>query len=338
MSQSTISIRVASTADEARAALADGYEPVECAFGGESVVGPLGLDHHGALADLPPVCEQAWAMRSGGTTRTRFVATGAPDADASLAMALLALAEVGELETQSLVPVVAASDLGRWADLSAEGRDGAIILAWHARQRARGAYPSARLVQIGCDYHGSHPDLVCRDCYAGDPQRERWALAVRDWADLLALPGEDPELQRALASEAERVRLARDARVTADIGCADGATVCTMRDYSDRLVADHPHGIALIESPVMGADVWYADHPTLRGYVAWQAESQRISISLCPGTACGEGLLGLGDLASAGWGGRPEIIGSPRGVAMIREDAVRTAKLLAARINEVARG
>jgi hypothetical protein len=129
----------------------------------------------------------------------------------------------------------------------------------------------------------------------------------------------------------------------------------------------------------MGADVWYADLPDLRGYVAWIESTQRISISLRPGTArpvqylvagcagyacayktqdmtettCIEcdsvltapereegaaGLLALADLVSAGWGGRHEVIGSPRGVAMTYEDAVRVAELLAARIDEVTVG
>lgn len=348
-----LSIRVAASADEARAALADGYEPVECAFGGESVVGPLGLDHHGALADRPPVCRQAlsamsWPDRASlSGPLTRFVAAGPPDADASLAIAILLAGSAGADEDSvydciSLVSLVAASDLGQWADLSTEGRAGAMILAWHARQRQRGQH--------------------------GIPATT-WQFAVQDWAELIALPEDAPELRTALASEAERVRLAREASYTLhgpEMDERAGREPLPMDEEMSGL------GIPLIESPVMGADVWYADHATLRGYIAWMPEAQRISVSIRPGTArmavstcdrcaeigdgerstsgcgvenCGaparerDGLLGLiRSEDMVGWGGRPEVIGSPRGVAMTREQAVAIARILAERIDEVSRG
>lgn len=328
-SPTTLDIRVVSTADEARAALAEGYEPVECAFGSESVVGPLGLDHHGELSDMPPVCRLAHDLLTGGWWYSaqpggRWVVRGVPDADASLAIAILADGLPGDdILIERIVSLVAASDVGDWKDLTQEGRAGAIILAWHARQQA----PSLRAL------------------LASDPVAATHA-AVNDWAELLALPregrellsgGAAHELTRARDSEAERVAKARSAKITWE---------------SD--------SVALIESPVMGAPIWYADHPGLRGYVAWQRETQRISISLRPGTAQEDysgacdcpggipkhrvpacpraGLLQLvGDLPHPGWGGRPEIIGSPHGVTMTRDDAVRAAKLLAERIDEVAR-
>ena len=343
---STLDIRIAATADEARAALAEGYEPVECAFGSESVVGPLGLDHHGALSDRPPVCRQALDLHSGARLAS-FVVTGIPDADATMAMALLAQRSIAGLGGDDIVALVAASDVGRWKDLSAEGRAGAIVLAWHARQRIAERRPnylpppdveSPSWTWHDCD----QPSQLITAAGSTRAYTEcshmaalRWIAAVQDWPELLALPwpeatdltsDEDPapgrsELIAARESEAERARLARSATVT-PYATGDGSV-------------DGAH-VALIESPVMGADVWYADHPGLRGYVAWQAETERVSISLRPSTARGEGLLALlGVLPQLGWGGRPEIIGSPRRVMMTREDAVRAAKLLATRIDEV---
>lgn len=68
-----------------------GYEPIECSFGRTSVVGKLGLDHHGALSEKPPVSLQAFQLlhNNGRRLPKRYVVTGQPDADSIYALLLL---------------------------------------------------------------------------------------------------------------------------------------------------------------------------------------------------------------------------------------------------------
>lgn len=66
---------------EAQSLAKQGFEPVECSFGNESVVGPLKLDHHGELSSEEPVSLKATKLAQEGIRRNRFVVTGTPDAD-----------------------------------------------------------------------------------------------------------------------------------------------------------------------------------------------------------------------------------------------------------------
>lgn len=78
--------------DEAHARMLDGYEPIECAFGGQdSVMGPLAMDHHGAESWREGVALRACRDHYGARRDDpRFVVTGTPDADATLAIIALA--------------------------------------------------------------------------------------------------------------------------------------------------------------------------------------------------------------------------------------------------------
>ncbi|MDP1695162.1 MAG: hypothetical protein Q8L34_06510 [Candidatus Woesearchaeota archaeon] len=82
----------ATTLAEAEAARDAGYEPVECSFNSVSVLGPLRLDHHGALSYNPPVSLQAAHLASDPSFQSPqgYVVTGQPDADAIYALLVLA--------------------------------------------------------------------------------------------------------------------------------------------------------------------------------------------------------------------------------------------------------
>ena len=68
-----------------------GYEPIECAFGQfGSVMGPLNMDHHGTESHREGVAIRACRDHYGERRNDRrFVVTGAPDADAVVAIIAL---------------------------------------------------------------------------------------------------------------------------------------------------------------------------------------------------------------------------------------------------------
>lgn len=99
-----LQIRYASTREEAEFGRDRGYEPIECSFGDCSVIGRLGLDHHGIFSHEEPVSLKAvrLVMEQGGRDRidesksTNFEAVansfqfaGMADADAVYAALVL---------------------------------------------------------------------------------------------------------------------------------------------------------------------------------------------------------------------------------------------------------
>ncbi|MBU1900523.1 hypothetical protein KKB55_22490, partial [Myxococcota bacterium] len=77
---------------EAQRLAAEGYEPIECAFGQRgSVLGRFAMDHHGTERHREGVALRACRDHFGALRDDpRFVVTGTPDADAVLAIVALA--------------------------------------------------------------------------------------------------------------------------------------------------------------------------------------------------------------------------------------------------------
>src|SRR5438045_777192 len=84
-------ITYVTTAEAAREAVQEGFCPIECAFGAESVVDDLQLDHHGDLSGLEAVATRAYGMHFGArASDPRFVVTGAAGAETPFVIAALA--------------------------------------------------------------------------------------------------------------------------------------------------------------------------------------------------------------------------------------------------------
>lgn len=78
-------VAYATSLDEARNFTRRGFEPVECSFGFDSVVGRYELDHHGRFSYKSPVSEVAAQLALSGTAVKSFVFAGTPDPDSIFA-------------------------------------------------------------------------------------------------------------------------------------------------------------------------------------------------------------------------------------------------------------
>lgn len=290
-------IRFARTKAEAEEALRDGYEPVECCFGEDSVVGPLTMDHHGGLSKLEGVALRAYRDHFGARkSDQRFVVTGAADADACFCVASLAglLPHPSrETELAAAPPPVKASGTRNLTELAEiisqvdvapigvrleESAEGTILLLWN---------------QLG----SSNQDSIA--FYAGV---DRWR----------ALLGRSPKalLEATKTEEANRVTEARQAKMM---------PICSE--------------VALVESKVWGFDVWYAE--TAPVIVAFVPQNGNITLGVRD-LPTAEALFGPGGLKNvfpklepAGWGGRETVGGSPRGAKFSSEQALEVALVIA---------
>jgi hypothetical protein len=118
------------------------------------------------------------------------------------------------------------------------------------------------------------------------------------------LPG--PLLDAAAEVEKKRLEAARHARVL----------------LSEREVL-------VVAAHVWGFDVWYRDHPVV---ILYDIGKHKLTIG-CPNEQVAERLFGPGGLKNVfpkldppGWGGRPSIGGSPRGVALGEDAALRAGR------------
>lgn len=301
-----MAITYVSTAEEAQHFRELGYCPIECSFGDVSVVDALQMDHHGSWAHLEPVSLRAYRDYAGWRAADpRFVVTGAADADAAFAIAALG----------GLLPHPA---------LCIESQGAGTNLTF--RQQWSPDDPSfVRILELAQTVARADMDPFCERweesktgllllCYKqtmhGQPHNaDAFRAGVECWRDLVETPPRQ-WLESVRAQERERVQRARTA--------------------SMQVV--HPQ-VAFVECPVWGWDVWYAEVAPV--IVASQAETRRCSIGCRDGAIASRlfgprGLLEVTHLLSpSGWGGRSTIVGSPRGVAITRDQALTAAKTVA---------
>ena len=274
-----------------------GFEPVECSFGAVSVVGPLTMDHHGEYAGLEGVALRAYRDHFGARqSDPRFVVTGAADADACFAIAALA----GMLPHPSREAELANAP----PPVKASGTRDLVGLA-ELVNRVDTAPIGVRLEESAegaLILLWNQLSSSVQDATAFHAGLDRWR----------ALLGRAPKalLQAAKTEEEARVAKAREAEVIR--------------------VSDQ---VAVVESPVWGFDVWYAEVAPV--IVAYVAASGTITLG-CPSAEVAETLFGPGGLKNvfpkltpAGWGGREAIGGSPRGQKLTREQALEAAKVMA---------
>ena len=293
--------------------VAEGWCPVECSIGGESIVDSLQMDHHGTLSHLESVAVRAYRDHYGARAHDqRFVGVGVPDADMCFAIASLAgIIPHPNRDVEGVPPHIAKSmtkDLSQLAETIArvdtspiglnipdmEGGD--ILLLWNAM--TSGARDTLGMQAAVC---------LWRTLCEGNPHQ----LA--------------PFLDAAKTSEENR-RLE------------------SLKDY-DRC-GELVDGVLVLKgSRTFGFPEWYGrkegesaesingwKHPVV---LAWIERTSNVTIG-CPNDSVAEELFGEGGLKNVlsklqpeGWGGRESIGGSPRGQELSWEQVEEAAKLVA---------
>ncbi len=284
--------------DEVRALAARGYEPVECAIGCESIVGPLQMDHHGRLSHLEGVALRAYRDHFGSRRESaRFVVTGTADADATFAIASLA----GALPHPSQAPYFAHATPRIQAAMARDLTAFAVLVN----------QADVEPLGLGLEATSDGRTLLLWNQMASDAQdATSFHAGVDRWRALLCGTGRKALLAAAAAQEAERVEEARGARV-------------------ERLSAQ----VALLESGCRAFDVWYAEVAPV--IVLHNEALGNVTVG-CPGKEAAERIFGPGGLlrvfpllSPPGWGGREGIGGSPRGQRLTRDQAREAALRIA---------
>lgn len=301
-------------AEEIRALVSEGYCPIECSIGGESIVDSLNMDHHGANSVLEAVALRAYRDLYGVRAEDpRFVVTGVADADATFAVGALAgiIPHPARKVPETLPPAIKASltrDLTGLAqtisrvDVSPIGLDiptmpgGDALLTWNAMS------------------------VNARDTLG-------FQMGVGLWRSLLeGNPSQlGPFFSAAKTAEANRVQ-------------------ASLVDLNERGIL--VNGILVIkESRVFGFPEWYGRveaeaFESVSGWsnpvvIGWLERGHNITIG-CPNDSVAETLFGKGGLKNvfsqlepAGWGGRESVGGSPRGAELTWEQVQVAAKKIA---------
>lgn len=295
MHMSHVQVRYTDSYEEACALRDAGWEPVECAFGGHgSVLGPLAMDHHGTESHRPGVAIRAFGDAYGARAADpRFVVTGTPDADATLAIVGMAGLVELDLVPRGFIELVDLQDTAPIGLDLTTAPFGPWLLKFNQTQLPRGekGFTGALDAMLG----------VLR---AGVP---------------------NGELRHVLGKE--RSRMERANRAVLGIVETDGA------EHPPEATPPQPPPlrVALVQSTVWGFDRWYlwapvvVSHSTrLQKVTLGCPDRETAERLLGPG-----GLLAIYGELGKGWGGREAVGGSPRGVPMTLDDARTTAQRVA---------
>lgn len=312
--------------NEIRTLVAEGFCPVECSIGGNSIVDDLQMDHHGKLSHLEGVAVRAYRDSFGARKDDpRFVVCGAADADACFAIASLAgllphPSRTSEFEGKPPFIVKAmTADLTELAvsvnllDTNPIGLDitqlpfGDMVSTWNSLTPA---------------------NKDCLGLYTG----------VGMWVNLTT--GNPRQLGTFLAA-AKTSEEARIAEAKADL------------DERSERISDSV--LFLNGSRAWGFDIWYGrmlENGTSDEVSGWSApivvayleNSRNVTVG-CPNNPVAEAILGKGGLKNAfpvldeitnGWGGRESIGGSPRGQELTEEQAREAARKIAELVSSIA--
>lgn len=294
MTNNQVELLYAPTFEEANLALQKGYEPVECSFGWESAVGEHLLDHHGKYSGKEAVSIKAARLALAGTRLNRFVVTGAADTDQMYAVAALGGAIPIRMEDAEAIADMDVDPIGR---SMLDSRYTRILL--HRQE-----YLDSVSGQESSDHSLRS---IIRIFTPESLLEEAWVAQA---------------LEKAISMEEDRQ--------THALGAVQ------------KLV---PGKVALVSGQIGPAwNEWYTQAPIVVAYVANQ---KRVTVGLCPkkggllSDQSGFDLLGEDGLSElipsldeivSGWGGRPEIIGSPRGQSMELGDATEVYKIIKNRL------
>lgn len=295
-----------SNADEVRRLVKEGWEPVECSIGGESIVGRLQMDHHGSLSHLEGVAVRAYRDHFGACKEVQgFVVTGNADADATFAVAALAgllphpsrAAEFEKappwLKSAMTTDLTTLAELVNRIDMEPikfkaqlpSMYTGQLLLAWGAMKSQ---------VEDRTSFHAG----------------------VDRWRVLTGPSAPKAMIAAAGIEEEERIKKARQIGRISNMG----------------------PNVTILESEVWGFDVWYGDHSPCvlalhsDGNITIGVQDEETAVKLFgPG-----GLKNLfAELKPAGWGGREAVGGSPRGEKMTWEHMVEAGFQVVEKIEDV---
>ena len=298
MSKKNEGVRIIHTSviEEAKKLLKEGWEPIEVSIGGESVVGRLKMDHHGEHSGLEGVAIRSYRDHFGSCRETQgYIVTGSADADATFAIAALSgllphPSRVGEFEE---APV------------------------WLKAAMTQDLTTLAELVnRVDCDpigielptTHEGRLLLTWGAMSSGVEDRSAFHAGVDRWRALTG--SRPPKALIAAAAEEESARRAsaRELDFHEHMGC-----------------------VTVLASKVWGFDVWYGDFTPC---VVALTPDGNITVGVVNKDTA-EKMFGPGGLKNIfpklepeGWGGREAIGGSPRGVKMTKEQAIKAGRLL----------
>ncbi len=285
-----------------------GYEPIECAFGQRgSVLGPLALDHHGTESAREGValraCRDFYAARKDDP---RFVVTGTPDADATLA--IIALAGVIDLKriSQKFYEIVDLNDVDPIGTDLLQTPEG-IELSWFNQQEM--------LFQSEAGFRKA-VSLMTKLLNEGLTSEEREHVIRSDMA------------RRRTALEGILSLRGKDG---ADLPIPKNVPQTVLRG-SNATASDGR--VLVVKSAVWGFDQWYRFAPCVVSYASRMA---KITVG-CADKETAQILFGPKGLSEVwpkighGWGGRESIGGSPRGERKSLSEAYETAGILVAHL------
>lgn len=290
----TDAIQIVYTDDYEKAAVLrdEGYEPIECAFGAYgSVLGPLNMDHHGTESHRPGVAIRAAGPDYGARRDDpRFVVTGTPDADATLAIVALSAAVPQDQIPAEFVATVDQHDRDPIGFDLTQAPHGATLLAFNQTTLPRG--------------------------------KKGFRASVARMVELLTTTLSSEEERRALGTERSRQRRAAGA-----IEAVYGPGGMSIEPERLGQAARQTRRVALTRGTVWGFDVWYEWAPVV---VSFSDRLKKITLGCPDDETAtavfGErGLFEVYEAMGQGWGGRATVGGSPRGVPMTFEAARATA-------------
>lgn len=289
--------------------VAAGFCPVECSFGGVSVVDELELDHHGEKSHLESVAIRAYRDFFGVRAEDPRFVINHIDADSIFAVASLA----GLLPHPEVAKSMPAYMQKTWGQDLMSLAETIAIMDTDPIGRDIIAMPMGSVLAAWNSLFGANANDEL-SAYA----------AVEGFRRLLTQPSARVFVAAAENAENERREAAlKDLR---ERGKKDGAVM------------------SIVQSRVFGFDVWYGrnveagmptqacgwDNPIV---VSWLEGAENITMA-CPNKTVAEELLGEGGLMNvfkalnahygleegSGFGGRETIGGSPRGRKMTEED------------------
>lgn len=296
-------IEIAHNVSEAKKLLKNGFCPVECSFGDESVVDGLKMDHHGPLSDLEGVAIRAYRDHYGArASDPHFAVTGTPDEDACFAIAALA----GKIPHQSLADLI---------------KDVSLKMIWdrnltHVAELINQADIDPSSVDLTSDYWGRLvlywrvlTNLTIKDVSA-------FHAGVVRWRDLLTTPQDKliDVVPLALESCLQAVRSAPVEEISPKISVVN----CSQWGFS-----------------YLFAHVWHKQYPIVLAFYGDGKGDGHVTFSIKDKASAtrilgDKGLLAIyTDLEKFGFkncGGRREIGGTDRDTTLTWEDAISLGK------------